>query len=107
MWHATSHHSWPALYLLCINDFSLVFRYFILTKILIKNVNGELEKISQWLKTNKLLRNEISTKFTLFHKPRNKDKLPLQLPNLQINTYDIKKTSSIKFLCVLFEENLI
>ena len=49
----------------------------------------------------------ILTKSTLFHKPRKKDKLPLQFPNLQVNTYDIKKPSSIKFLCVLFDENRI
>ena len=39
-------------------------------KILFKNENDKLEKISQWFKANKLSLNEGKTKFTLFHKPR-------------------------------------
>ena len=69
-------------------------------KILIKNGNDEPEKISQWFKVKE------KTKFTLFHKPRNNDKLPLQLPNLRINNYKIKRSLSIKFLSVLVDENL-
>ena len=67
-------------------------------KILIKNANDELEKISQWFK--------VKEKTTLFHKPRNNDNLPLQLPNLRINNYKIKSSLSIKFLSVLVDENL-
>ena len=74
-------------------------------KILFKNANGELEKISQWFKANKLSLNEGKTKFPLFHKPRDKDNLPLQLPNLKINNNEIKRSSSIKFLGVLVDEN--
>ena len=43
---------------------------------------------------------------TLFHKLRDKDNLPLQLPNLKINNNEIKRSSSIKFLGVLVDENL-
>ena len=59
-------------------------------KILVKNANDELEKISQWFKSNKLSLNEGKTKFTLFHKLRDKDNLPLQLPNLETNNNEIK-----------------
>ena len=75
-------------------------------KIMFKNSNDELEKISQWFKTNKLSLNEGKTKFTLFHKLRDKDNPPLQLPNLKINNNEIKRSSSIKFLGVLVDENL-
>ena len=75
-------------------------------KILFKNANDELEKIPQWFKGNKISLNEGKTKFTLFHKPRDKDNLPLQLPSSKINNNEIKRSSSIKFLRVLVDENL-
>ena len=75
-------------------------------KILFKNANDELKKISQQFKANKLSLNEGKTKLTLFHKPRDKDNLSLQLPNLKINKNEIKRSSSIKLLRVLVDENL-
>ena len=73
-------------------------------KILFKDANDELEKISQWFKANKLSLNEGKTKFTLFHKPND---LPVQLPNAKIiNNNEKKISSSIKFLRVLVDENL-
>ena len=75
-------------------------------KILFKDANDELEKISQWFKANKLSLNDGKNKFTLFRKPHDKDNLPLQLPNLKINNNEIKRSSSIKFLRVLVDENL-
>ena len=95
----------PLLFLIYINDLSLVSKFLSPImfaddtnlfyshnhiKILFKNANDELEKISQWFKVNKLSLNEGKTKFTLFHKPRDKDNLPLQLPNLKINNNEIK-----------------
>ena len=111
----------PLLFLIFINDLSLVSTFLspIMSaddtnlfyshnniKILFKNTNDELEKISQWFKANKISLNEGKTKFTLFHKPRDKDNLPLQLPNLKINNNEIKRSSSIKLLGVLVDENL-
>ena len=49
-----------------------------------------LDSIYHRFKVNKLSLNEGKTKFTLFHKPRDKDNLPLQLPNLKINNNEIK-----------------
>ena len=111
----------PLLFLIYINDLSLVTKFLSPVifaddtnlfyshnniKILFKNANDELEKISQWFKANKLSLNEGKTKFTLFHKLRDKDNLPLQLPNLKISNNEIKRSSSIKFLGVLVDENL-
>ena len=111
----------PLLFLIYINDLSLVSTFLSPImfaddtnlfyshnniKILFKNADDELESISQWFKANKLSLIEGKTKFTLFHKPCDKDNLPLQLPNLKINNNEIKRSSSIKFLGVLVDENL-
>ena len=99
MWSATKFHSWATPFFIHINDLSLVSKFLSPImfaddtnlfyshnniKILFKNAKDELEKISQWFKANKLLLNEGKTKFTLFHKPHDKDNDPLQLPNLKI-----------------------
>ena len=55
---------------------------------------------------NKLSLNEDKTTFTLFHRIQDRDNLPLRLPILKINDYDIKRSSSIKFLGVLVDEHL-
>ena len=96
----------PFRFLIYINDLSLFSKYFSSfmfvddtnlfyshksINILIKNANDELEIISQWFKAKNLSLDEGKTKFTLFHKPRNNDDLPLQLPNVRINNYEIKK----------------
>ena len=112
----------PLLFLIYINYLSLVSKFLSPLifaddtnlfyshnniKILFKNANDKLEKISQWFKANKLSLNEGKTKFTLFLKPRDKDNLPLQLPNLIINNNEIKRSSSIKFLGVLLMKTLL
>ena len=50
------------------------------------------------VEANKVSRTERKTKPAIFQKPRHKYNPPLQLPNLQINTYEIKKSFSLKFL---------
>ena len=47
---------------------------------------------------NKVSVNEEKPKLTLFHKSRNNDNLPLQLPNLELNNYEIERSSLIKRL---------
>ena len=66
----------------------------------------ELQKISEWFWANKLSLNEDKTTFTLFHRIQDSDNLPLHLPILKINDYDIKRSFSIKFLGVLVDEHL-
>ena len=50
------------------------------------------------------------TKYSFFHKPSQKEDIPLLLPKLIINNYEIKRTQSIKFFFggrgVLLDENL-
>ena len=40
------------------------------------------------------------------HKTSKKDDIPLKLPRLQVNNYNIERIPSIKFLRVLLDENL-
>ena len=75
-------------------------------KTLFQTANTELEKIAIWFQANKLSLNESKTKFTLFHKSWDKDDLPLKLPILKINNFEIKRTISIKFLGTMVDVNL-
>ena len=69
-------------------------------------VNNELSNISHWFNSNKLSLNVNKTKFTFFHKVRQKNDIALVLPTLKINNTLIKRVDHIKFLGVLFDENL-
>ena len=75
-------------------------------KTLFQTANIELEKIAIWFQADKLSLNESKTKFTLFHKSWDKDNLLLKLPILKINNFEIKRTTSIKFLGIMVDENL-
>ena len=75
-------------------------------KTLFETVNCELENINQWFKANKLSLNIDKTNYTLFHKNSIKDKIPLKMPTLKIGSKIIKKTSFIKFLGVMLDENI-
>ena len=55
------------------------------------NVNKELNKISNWLKANKLSLNVKKTKFMIFHMPQKKTEIPL----LQINGANIDCVSDL------------
>ena len=74
--------------------------------VLFATVNSELSKISQWFLANKLCLNVTKTKYSFFHKTGKRDDIPLQLPRLQINNYNIERIPSIKFLGVLLDKNL-
>ena len=75
-------------------------------KELFRIVNIEPDKICTWFKANKLSLNEGKTKYTLFHKPKDKDNIPLKLPILNMNGKEIQRTDCIRFLGVLFDENV-
>ena len=68
--------------------------------------NLELGKIYEWFRVNKLSLNEDKTRFTVFHRPQDRDNLPLRLPALKMDDYEIKQPSSIKFLGILVDEHL-
>ena len=57
---------------------------------LFNTVNNELSNIRQWFNSNKLSLNADKTKFTLLHKVRQRDNIPLVLPTLKINNTLIK-----------------
>ena len=59
-------------------------------KTLFMKANINLKKILEWFQANKLSLNEDKTRFTLFLKLQDRDNLPLQLPVLEINNYEIK-----------------
>ena len=69
-------------------------------------VNNELVNIKDWFTANKLSLNVEKTKYPFFHKPSKKDALPLRLPKLIINNYEIQREESIKFLGVLLDQHL-
>ena len=75
-------------------------------KTLFLKENIKLKKNSEWFQANKLSLNKDKTRFRLFHKIQDRDNLPLQLPVLRINNYEIKRSSSIKFLGVMVDEHL-
>ena len=52
--------------------------------------NLELNKVFKWFNANKLSLNKDKTKYTFFHKVREKDNIPLKLPSLLIKDTEIK-----------------
>ena len=66
---------------------------------LFNTVNNN-NNISHWFNSNTLFLNSDKTKFTLFHKVRERDNIPLVLPTLKINNTLIKRVG------VLFDENV-
>ena len=69
-------------------------------------VNKELVNIKDWFAANKLSLNVEKTKYSFFHKPSKKDNIPLFLPKLITNNYEIQREESIKFLGVLLDQHL-
>ena len=62
-----------------------------------------MSNISDWFNN----KNGDKTRFTFFHKVRQRDNIPLALPTLKIiNTLIIIRVDHIKFLGVLFDEHL-
>ena len=75
-------------------------------KELFTTVNKELQKLGDWFTSNKLSLNIKKTKYTFFHKNSVKDSVPLKLPDLHIFNKTIERTSSIKFLGVMLDEQI-
>ena len=58
--------------------------------------------ICHWFNSNKLSLNANKTNFTLFHKVRQRDNIPLVSPTLKISNILVKRVDHIKFLVVFF-----
>ena len=73
---------------------------------LFRKVNSEPHKINQWFISNKLslnIKKKKEKKKSFFYKRSKKDDLPLLLPKLKINNYEIKHAESIKFVGILLK----
>ena len=73
---------------------------------LFKTMNKELINIQQWFNANKLSLNATKTKYSFFHSLAFQDRIPLQLPKLEINNVRIKREQIMRFLGVLLDENM-
>ena len=87
------------------DDTNLFFNYKGI-KHLFTVVNKKLVNIKDWFTANKLSLNMEKTKYSLLHRPSQKDDIPLPLPKLIINNYEIQREESIKFLGVLLDQHL-
>ena len=68
-------------------------------------VNSERQKINEWFVSNKLnVKKKQSIYF--FYKTSKKDEIPLVLPKLVINNYQITRAELIKYWGVFLDENL-
>ena len=109
------------LFLLCINDLPQALKLFDPIMFaddtnlfysgkdihsLFNTVNNDLSNISHWFNSSKSSLNADKTKFTLFLKVRQRDNILLVFTKLKINNKLIKRVDHIKFLGVLFDENL-
>ena len=68
-------------------------------------INKELHEFNQRFISNKLSLSIKKAKYLFFHKRSKQDDIPLLLPKLKINNYEIKWAESIKFLDVFLVEN--
>ena len=58
-------------------------------------VNDDLQKINQWFISNKLSLNIKTTKYSFLHKRNKKNDIPLLVPKLKINNYEINRAESV------------
>lgn len=71
---------------------------------LIKSINAELKKINCWFQCNKLSLNVSKTNYIIF-KTRNR-RVPENLDDIHIDDITINRLSDVKFLGIIFNENL-
>ena len=81
-----------------------LFKY--IFKHLFTVVNNKLVDIKDWFPANRLSLNLEKTKYSFFHKPSKKDNIPLRLPKLILNNYEIQREGSIRFLGVLLDQHV-
>ena len=109
----------PLLFLIFINDIYKSSNYFkfilfaddsTLSSILpnsstpneiVSTINNELNKINNWLISNKLCLNDEKTKYMLFSYRKQ-----IQLPDIKIGNYKILQTECTKFLGIFIDNNL-
>lgn len=65
-------------------------------------INSELQKVSDWLKANKLSLNVNKSKFMVFHHP----KKIFRLPQIKIDNSDVECVDNFNFLGITIDKNL-
>ena len=118
MWCTAGFHRGPLLFLIFVNDLKNSTKFldpimfaddtnFLYTnrniKVLFETVNKGLRYVNERFLANKLSLNAEKTKYLFFHKPRACDSIPLRLPTINFNNIE----SSVKFLRVIIDENII
>ena len=73
---------------------------------LFETANLQLERINQWIISNKLSLNVSKTMYSFFHKPSKRDDILFHLPKLNTNNSEIEQSKCLKFLGVLLHESL-
>ena len=73
------------------------------TKVNIKMLNNELDKIRLWLRANKLTLNTQKSKFMLFYQPKKR----LEIPKIEINNEKIECVEQFDFLGLILHKHLI
>ena len=68
--------------------------------------NSELQSINVWFVSNKLSLNTKSKKSSIVHRASRRHDLSLVLPKLFVNNKPTKRQLALKFLGILFDENL-
>ena len=63
--------------------------------------NLELNNVFKWFDANKLSLHKDETNYTLFHKSREKDNIPLKLTSLLISDMEIKRITSLKYFGII------
>ena len=105
----------PLLFLIYINDLPSVSDllnmlmyaddttlYCNITEVDELTINNELQKITDWLSSNKLSLNIKKTKCMVFHSNRKK----VNYPNLKINDIEIERGAQFNFLGLIISSNL-
>lgn len=74
---------------------------------LVHIVSLELSNVFKWFNAKKISLNKDEIKYKIFHGAYNKKHIPLKPPSLFISDREINQITSIKFLGVLVDENVI
>ena len=101
LWHST-----PLLEGILFADNTNFFYSHNNVKELFTTMNAELSHLNDLFCANKLSLNTEKAKYVLFHNAKNKDDLPLVLPDLFIKDVKIKRETSLNFLGVMIDDNL-
>ena len=88
------------------DDTNLLFNHGYIKHLFIVVEKKSIANIKDWFTANNLSLNMEKTKYSFVHKLSKKDDIPLRLPKLIINNYEIQREESFKFLGISLDQNL-